>query len=181
MLQSCFIKESDKIPFSLVPPVPKQGHLEQIKECLHCQNLLKVHLERKEKNQQPRIIVGKFRQLSAYNSFGGVKKKNPQKSPSFLILLVPSCPVPRFINKRHTLKYFITWTLYVTFTDHKYKLNNVWGTMSAGKQLSAQYACSKNSQIIVFHSHIINWHFNLPNGRHRIVSHLNNVTSRYSP
>lgn len=105
----CFISESDKSLFSPASPPGPAGTSKR----MHCQRIIKMHLKIKNKSkktQQPRIVEGKFRQHSAYNSFGFTKQKIQisSKEPIWLILLVPSHPLTRVINKRHTLKYFIT-------------------------------------------------------------------------
>lgn len=64
MLRICFISESYQMLFSSVytsPPYLEQmppGHLEQMKEPLHCQRTLKVHLKRKKKtnNQEQQKV-----------------------------------------------------------------------------------------------------------------------------
>lgn len=67
----CSISKSDKSLFSPASPPWPAGTSER----MHCQRIIKVHLKRKDEKQQPRTTEGKFRQLSAYNSFGHTKKK----------------------------------------------------------------------------------------------------------
>lgn len=118
MLQMCFLRGSNKILLSSVCISP-QGHVEQMRECLHCQGILKVHLERHthtEKNPNKptttRTAEGKFRQLSAYSRVKD--KENSSQEPFDLILLAPSHPVTFFrgetirvrshLQKRHLRK-----------------------------------------------------------------------------